>query len=67
MFTRSEKIKKNHTLADAVLAAECILSGRRVRSLNTSQISNRDRNEPITLAELNLIADALVSDTLLYA
>jgi hypothetical protein len=67
MYTQAEKTTKNHTVADAVKAAECILLGKRIRQLNVTSITKRDRGEAITLAEVNLIADALVSDTLFSA
>jgi hypothetical protein len=67
MFTRAEKTQKTHTVADAIKAAECILASKRVTQLNVTSIARRDHNEAITLAEVNVIADALVSDTLFYA
>jgi hypothetical protein len=67
MYTFAEKTKKTHTVADAIRAAEYVIAGKRSRELNTKCITNRPRDEAITLAEVNVIADALVSDTLLYA
>jgi hypothetical protein len=67
MFTRTEKTKKTYTIADAVKAAEAILSSKRISQLNMTSIAKRDRGEAITLAEVNVLADALVSDTLFYA
>lgn len=67
MYTRAEKTTKNHTIADAIKAAEYILSERRVLVLNITSIVKREKTETITLAEVNLIADQLVSDTLFYA
>ena len=67
MFTHTEKTKKTHTVADAVKAAEYILTSKRVRQLNMSCIAHRPQDEAITLAEVNMLADALVSDTLMYA
>lgn len=66
MFTLAEKTRKNHTVADAVKAAECILAAKRIRQMNTTSIAKRSLDERITLAEVNLIADELVSDTTFY-
>jgi hypothetical protein len=67
MFTHAEKTKKSHTVADAVKAAEYILTTKRVRQLNTKCIGGRSLDEAITLAEVNMLTDALVDDTLTYA
>jgi hypothetical protein len=67
MFTLAEKTKKTHTVADAVKAAEYVLAGKRVREVNTTAIRHRSKDDRITVAELNVLADALVSDTLMYA
>ena len=67
MFTHAEKTKKTHTVADAVKAAEYILTTKRVRQLNVSCLAKRSHDEAITLAEVNILADALVSNTLMYA
>lgn len=70
IFTRSERTEKRYTVGQAVAAAKARLMGnperRQPLPLCMNAVRQRDYREAITLAELNEISDALVSDSCFY-
>lgn len=63
MYTISEKTEKKYTIAQAIEVARILCNGQPVCS---NAISGRALNEKITLVELNLLSEEMVSDTYFY-
>lgn len=62
-FTKAEKKEKKYTIFQAIQAARLRLGNR---SICTNALCDRSDNYPITLVELNEIADQIVDDTRYY-
>ncbi len=61
-YTHAERTVKKYTVADAIDAAKARCTG----SICTDAIQGRALTEPITLVELNHIADSICDDTALW-
>lgn len=62
IWTIQEQLNKTHTVQQAVDAAKIKAGGKNVC---LDSIKRRDRNEKITLVELNHLADLILLDTVI--
>lgn len=64
-FRTSEKLEKKYKLQDAVDAARTIvrdLTKGHVQDVDASCLDSFDRQEPITLFELNVVTERILAD-----
>lgn len=67
MYTFRERTVKSKTVGDALASAERVLRKRGIRVTCTNAISGKELSDKITIAELNEIADRIISDTEYHA
>jgi hypothetical protein len=59
-YTPSNLNEKKYTIQHAIDAATLVLQARNIRGVNMRMVNGRALDEKITLAELNLVSEAIV-------
>ena len=67
IFTRSEREDRKYTIGQAVASAKRHLVKKGIRTICVNALRRRPDETPITLVQLNRLAEEMVDDTIYHA
>lgn len=65
-YTHKERTQKDYTVEHAITSAKRRLRSKGIMGVCLDPIRSRNREDKITLEELNIIADKIVEETYYY-